>query len=108
MAIISQGLELMKPDYFHYLPPRWRQSERADTQVGVTAPGLGEQRSPLVEGGGEACPEIPTYMEWSSHRHRLESTGDKTIVPKRGAGGNPRQGRARRTRGASGRVENTE
>lgn len=58
MAIISQGLELMKPDYFHYLPPRWIQSERADMQVGVTASGPGEHKSPLV-GEGEAWPPGP-------------------------------------------------
>lgn len=52
MAIISQGLELMKPDYFHYLPPRWTQSERADTQVGVTASGPGGAQEPPCGGGG--------------------------------------------------------
>lgn len=52
MAIISQGLELMKPDYFHYLPLRWRQSERAGSQAGETAPGPVATGEPQGVGGG--------------------------------------------------------
>ena len=50
MAIISQGLELMKPDYFHYLPLRWRQRWRAGTQVGAIASGPLATREPPVQG----------------------------------------------------------
>lgn len=98
MAIISQGLELMKPDYFHYLPLRWRQSERADMLVGVRAPGPGGAEEPPCGGGGSLPLRSPHAWSGESQRCCLKITGDKTIVPRREAERKPqvRQGQKHR------------
>lgn len=73
MAIISQGLELMKPDYFHYLPLRWRQSKRAGTQAGETAPGPVATREPQCEGAGLMASLLQRLMEAQAHSEPRET-----------------------------------
>lgn len=94
MAIISQGLELMKPDYFHYLPLRWRQSERAGTKAGVTAPGPVATQQPQCVGtcvgasgaGGQPAPETQRGAGAHQAQRNINTdwkkiTGEKLLPP---------------------------
>lgn len=71
MAIISQDLELMKPDYFHYLPLRWRQSASWYPSGCPSLRASGRLRAP-VQGVPSGQPGLETQM----YRHMVSTERD--------------------------------
>ena len=71
MAIISQDLELMKPDYFHYLPLRWRQSESWYPSGCHSLRASGHLRAPV-----QGVPSSQPGLEMQMYRHMVSRERD--------------------------------